>query len=283
LTIEIQVRDLPPFPTVIVDLLTAVDDSRVGQTTISKMLRMEPTLSASVLRLANAAWYGRQPVSDLDAALARIGMGRVAELVTASWMAGVIPPMIPFYQETSEDLWRHSVATAVVAQQLAPKHKVSPQTAFMAGLLHDLGKVAIAINPGSTPQPLEVKDDQRPVDAERALLGRSHDEVGGALAASWRLPADLVEAIRFHHEPHLATTQSRKMLATLVGFGSSVARYFGYGSDVGGLRRSLASETYPLFGLSSEELQVVVLESLDPITALQQAFPTRPAAVRPAS
>jgi hypothetical protein len=71
------------------------------------------------------------------------------------------------------------------------------------------------------------------------------------------------------------------MLATVVSFGSSVARFFGYGNDVGGLRRSLTSDAFPQLGLSSDELQLVVLESLDPITALAQAFPPRAPGARP--
>ena len=188
--------DLPALPTVA--LATHKETSRPGATpgSVAALVATDPALTARVLRLANSAYYGsaRQVAAVADA-VALLGMKSVRNVCllagTYPWLKGALPA----YGLPPGALLDHSLATAVAAHAVAGKAGLDAESAFTAGLLHDLGKIALAMWVTPADGLLKSRED------EARVLGFDHGQTGGELARRWNLPLPLVGAIACHHLP----------------------------------------------------------------------------------
>jgi len=155
------------------------------------------------LRLANSALYsGEGSVMDLRTAVLRLGFDAVANLGTG---AAVIRTLKGGNHLDALKLWQHSVAVGLTAKGvciLARRHGQA-ETAFLTGLLHDIGKIALdTCYPEDYTIVLQkVAEGAYFVDAEREVLGMDHAEAGSLLAAEWSFPQAIVDVIRDHHDP----------------------------------------------------------------------------------
>lgn len=200
---RLKAKTLPSLPLTVVALGEAVQDERCTVDRILGILSKDPSLSATLLRLANSALYaGEVSAMDLRSVILRLGFDAIANLGTG---AAVIRTLRGGTHLDAVQLWQHSVAVGLTAKGvcvLAKRHGQA-ETAFLTGLLHDIGKIAL-----DTCYPKEyalviqqVAEGACAVDAERAILGLDHAEAGALLAADWSFPAAIVEVIRDHHAP----------------------------------------------------------------------------------
>lgn len=198
-----RVKTLPSLPTTVVALGQAVSDDRCTVDRILGILAKDPPLSASLLRLANSiAYSGDNKVSDLRNAVMRLGydailnLGRTAAVIRNFRGANHLDPL---------RLWQHSVAVGMVAKGICRllKKRHLEETAFLAGLLHDIGKIALDLcfTEEYAPVVVAIQEGEFCVDAERRLLGLSHADVGSMVATHWNFSDSLVEVIRDHHSP----------------------------------------------------------------------------------
>jgi putative nucleotidyltransferase with HDIG domain len=199
----LKAKTLPSLPLTVVALGEAVQDERCTVDRILGILSKDPSLSATLLRMANSALYASGgAVMDLRTAVLRLGFNAVANLGTG---AAVIKTLKGGTHLDAVKLWQHSVAVGLTAKGvcvLAKRHGQA-DTAFLTGLLHDIGKVALdTCYPEAYAEVLQkVADGAFFVDAEREVLGMDHAEAGSLLAESWSFPEAIVEVIRDHHEP----------------------------------------------------------------------------------
>jgi len=200
---RLKAHTLPSLPLTVVALGEAVQDERCSVDRILGILSKDPSLSATLLRLANSALYsGEGSVMDLRTAVLRLGFDAVANLGTG---AAVIRTLKGGTHLNALKLWQHSVAVGLTAKGvcvLARRHGQA-ETAFLAGLLHDIGKIALdTCFPEEYAAVLEkVAEGAFFVDAEAEVLGMTHPEAGALLAEDWAFPQAIVEVIRDHHEP----------------------------------------------------------------------------------
>jgi len=202
-TSRLKAKTLPSLPLTVVALGEAVQDERCTVDRILGILSKDPSLSATLLRLANSALYaGEDSVMDLRTAVLRLGFDAVSNLGTG---AAVIRTLKGGNHLDALKLWQHSVAVGLAAKGvciLARRHGQA-ETAFLTGLLHDIGKIALdTCFPEAYAEVLQaVAEGAYFVDAERALLGMDHAEAGALLAAEWSFPQAIVDVIRDHHDP----------------------------------------------------------------------------------
>lgn len=203
---RLKAKALPSLPLTVVALGEAVQDERCTVDRVLGILSKDPPLSAALLRMANSALYaGVGSVMDLRTAVLRLGFDAVSNLGTG---AAVIRTLKGGTHLDALRLWQHSVAVGLTAKGvcvLAKRHGQA-ETAFLTGLLHDIGKIALdTCFPEAYAEVLEkVAEGATFVDAERAVLGMDHAEAGALLAANWSFPQTIVEVIRDHHEPRSA-------------------------------------------------------------------------------
>jgi putative nucleotidyltransferase with HDIG domain len=198
-----RVKNLPSLPTTVVALGQAVADDRCTVDRILSILAKDPPLSASLLRLANSIGFsGDNKVSDLRTAVMRLGydailnLGRTAAVIRVFRNGTHINPLM---------LWQHSVAVGLVAKGICRllRKRYLEETAFLAGLLHDIGKIALdrCFTEEYNPVNEAIFAGEFCVDAEHRILGTTHAEVGSFVAIHWNFSETLVEVIRDHHEP----------------------------------------------------------------------------------
>jgi putative nucleotidyltransferase with HDIG domain len=196
-------RDLPALPSVVLELIQSLGHEELGAAQYAAKISRDQALAAKTLRLANSSFYGRgRQVRSVAEAIGVLGLRTVRGVVTAAGLAGSFKRHAGFDHDA---FWRHSIASALCAQRLASELlRDDADLAFTVGLLHDIGRLALAS--AFAPAYAEVEQWRRDKDwpaseAERAVLGIDHAEVGGLIARQWNFAPAIVDAIREHHAP----------------------------------------------------------------------------------
>ena len=198
-----RVRTLPSMPTTVLALGKAVGDDRCTVDRVLGILAQDPALSAALLRLANSVMYVRDDrVMDLRSAVMRLGFDSIFNLGQS---AAIIRSISGGSHLDRLLLWQHSVAVGLVAKGLCGllRQERHQESAYLAGLLHDIGKIALdqCFPEDYGPVVAAMAAGAVCLEAERAILGVTHAEVGAMVALQWHFPEALVQAIRDHHDP----------------------------------------------------------------------------------
>jgi putative nucleotidyltransferase with HDIG domain len=199
---------VPPIAGIVLDLLRSLDDENLDAAHLAMKIGHDPVLSARVLKVVNSPFYGvAGKVASLQEAVMVLGFSSVRRLALAVSLKGSFPARGQGAADPRR-LWRHSFCVALNAQALAPLCRVDPEAAFSAGLLHDIGRIALlSIDPHGFAAVLEARPWYKDFEAaETAVLGFTHAEFGACLLERWRLPGNLVRAVAFHHRPDTAPT-----------------------------------------------------------------------------
>jgi putative nucleotidyltransferase with HDIG domain len=215
------IERLPSVPNVYCELVEAVADPDANLNDLAAIVERDGAISAKLLQLANSAFFGlRGEVSSISQAITFLGLETVRYLVL---MVGVCEQFHSqhFGHNFLEGVWNHSVQTANLARIIAEAEHTSlamAEQAFVAGLLHDMGKLIFAENLSrSYKEALEfAKLNSRPAwEAERHIFKATHGDVGAYLLELWGLPDCVAKAVALHHEPVAAEGESITPLAII--------------------------------------------------------------------
>jgi putative nucleotidyltransferase with HDIG domain len=192
---------LPPLSTVAIQLQRLTEDD-ADMRTVANAISVDPGLSADVLRMANSALFGaRHTVPGVLHAIVMLGLDRVKALVfTAAFMRFANPARS---EGTMKRCWRHSVACALISDEISSRANTDRDVAYTAGILHDIGRLAMLrlwkIPYGSLLD-AAVPGDAEILEREHAEFAVTHTEAGGYLLRRWRLPQALTAAAEHHHD-----------------------------------------------------------------------------------
>jgi putative nucleotidyltransferase with HDIG domain len=223
----LQVGTLPPLPEALADAQRVLCDEDSSSRACAQALGRDPALSAQVLRLANVAGRGQAGrVASLHDAVLLLGRRKLGLVLTAAAVvARFDAAACPGFDLAG--FWRESLACAIAAQALAGELGADDGLAFTTGLLHDLGRLVLAVHlPAATTQALALaRGHDQPLHwAERELLGIDHAELGALLARHWQFPPAMVAAIAGHHGPgQSAALSGRPSLTDLLQGADTVA------------------------------------------------------------
>ncbi len=234
-TLEARVQSanqLLAMPRVLSEVTALLDDEDATSARIATSLGRDPGLVALVLRIANSPAYAQaRTVDSVERAITLLGRETLRRLVVTGAITRATSRIPDQERLPLEVFWRHSAYCAVIARQLADR--VLPRQAgsvFLAGLLHDLGKLLLFTQSPEAAHraflsSLDVGDALTPQAAEREQLGFDHAELGGALAGHWGLPEILVACVAGHHNPSAAPDEYRMavMLVHLANTGAHLA------------------------------------------------------------
>lgn len=220
-----SVKNLPPAPRVLPQLLALLNDADVDCSRVVELVSLDSSLTASVLQRCNSSFFASgTPADGLDEAVGRIGFRQVYQIVAAVSGSKCLMPAKIHPGLDPGDIWRHSVATAIGSQLVAREVGDDESVAFTAGLMHDIGKTVFvqALDNIYAKLVEEAEQDQQTLFvAEKKRLGVQHAEIGGRLLARWQFPANLVAAVWHHHKPSGA--QPHERLAAQVCLGDMIA------------------------------------------------------------
>lgn len=229
-----RIHELPPLPRALTEALRVVRDDALSADGCARAIEQDATLAARVLRLANSPFYGAcGRVSSVGDAVRLLGLRTVASVVVAVSMRSMLAQW-PGDDNQFQAYWKHAVATATAARELARNAGAEPDEAFLAGLLHDLGRLVLAVflpGPVRLIRALSVSEDIDSRDAEVRVIGRSHDDVGAAVARHWLLPEAIVAAIAWHHTPSAVVEPGAAALAAVVHVADAIAHAMDLSAD----------------------------------------------------
>jgi putative nucleotidyltransferase with HDIG domain len=196
-------RLAPPFPAIAHRVLALVSTEDVDIRAVGDLVKMDASFSAELLRLANSALFGaRREIKNLPQAIAMVGLDRVR---TMSMLVALNRMVRSSLRVASlRKVWVHSLVTAMIGEEAARIVRGGRDTAYTAGLLHNLGTLGLmSAYPEEYARMLEVNDDYGfdLLTTERDLFEIDHCEAGAYLAHDWDFPEELVSAIARHHEP----------------------------------------------------------------------------------
>jgi putative nucleotidyltransferase with HDIG domain len=192
-------------PDVWVKINELVHDTNASAADMADVIQHDPGLTANILKVVNSAYYNlARQVDTVSRAIAIIGTNDLYNLATALTAARVFAN-IPCHLTSPDIFWRHSIATGILARKLASHSSViGSERLYVAGLLHDVGSLLIYSRmPELSSEVLMVANGDEEVlyQAENDIIGFNHAMVSAELLRLWNLPANLVSAVGFHHEP----------------------------------------------------------------------------------
>lgn len=220
------VCSLRPMPVSVTRVLNILDDPCSTAATIAFSIGLDQVLAAQVLRLANSASMGYgQACAALNDAVMRIGFERLRTLVMAAGVTGALSKRLVGYHLGDEYLWHHSLSVAKTTLWLGRQMRYpEPEEAYVAGLLHDMGKLVLDhYMRAEYRRAMEMVLQGRGTlsQIEERLFGIDHGGGGGLMASRWNFPVALTDAICFHHAPSLA--RIKQQLAALVNTANAIA------------------------------------------------------------
>lgn len=196
---------LPPLPAVATRVLEMLqDEDHLELRKLQATIQSDGAMAASILRMANsAAFGGLQEISDLDRAISRLGLQQVASVVVALTAKSRFKSSDANQAKLLQALWDHALVTALAAKRLTALHGGETENAFLAGLLHDVGKLLVlkfaddcdGSTPDKTPVTPFVMDE---------LMTAVHAEMGYETLKSWKIPEVIARVALLHHHPEPA-------------------------------------------------------------------------------
>jgi len=268
-------NDLPTLPAAAIAVIRESESTVGSARTVADLITRDQALSARVLRIANSAYYGMsRQVIDLQESVVLLGMRSVRNLAVIAATYPWMQKPLTGYALEPEAMWAHSFGVGVAAQLIAQKTRaVDPDFAFTAGLLHNVGKVAMSVwldHKLTSVLNLAQRDHLAFDEVERKLLGFDHAEVGGFMAENWNLPESLVLPIRYHHRPNEMPKPELSVDVVHVADFLTMSMGFGLGAD--GLRYNFAVETLSRLRLSSADLDSISTEFIESYTLYEKSI-----------
>ncbi len=265
-----RLRDLPTLPAVAVAMLRDLDNDDLSLDEITEKIALDHSISAKLLRLANSSHYGcNSRVVTLQQATNLLGVQNVKNLIRTTIINQAFPRQTCHgFDFTS--FWQHSVATAVCAELLARSRHMKHEFAFTAGLLHDLGQLALACYYAQAYQQVLAYQQQQDcylIEAELEVLGFSHVDTGFALAQSWHFSEVVSDAIRGHHLP---PTGHGHELAMVVHIADAIAHGLDLSDKENELVPLLSGAAWDTLGLLEAECLAIFRETEMRCDALYQ-------------
>lgn len=248
-------EDLSAPSKVLGRLLLVLGDEGHRRVDVESLMRSDGTLSAKVLRVANSSKFRGREVADIGSAMMRLGEDELSRIAIRASAACMKVESVDGYGMHDGGLWSHGMRCAVAAELLADHCKgVDGGVAYTAGLLLDVGKRVLGVELQDLIEiAFSENEGIRTFDeVEQALLGCTHAEISGALAAEWELPLSLENALRWHHRPQECPDKSP--LVWVCHVADFLAMNLGGGGSVEGLAYRLEDGWQNCIDLEEEEL-----------------------------
>jgi len=260
------IRNLPTLPTIVEKVRVAARDPSIGAQRVAAIIADDPAMAARVLKIANSSLYGgREPIGSLPLAMSRIGVSTACSLATS--MA-----MFDSFGTTAEggfdkrDFWRHSVMCGLAAVVLREKcqarigRRYANDALHLAGLLHDIGKIVLAQHFGDhfLTALEKARSARRPLaEVEAEVMGVDHARIGTWIGLKWKIPDELLQAVRCHHNP-ADCPESMRPLVALIHAANYVCNFGKLGGAGDTAAPVLNVEVKTLLGLTDDDLPVLI-------------------------
>jgi putative nucleotidyltransferase with HDIG domain len=259
------IEELPSLTPVLAKLDAVIADPKSSADDMAKVLKLDPALAGRVLRLANSAYVGLpQSVGSIKSAVVLLGQKRIRSLaITSGILSGFkTTNELPF---ALAHFWRHSIGAALVAESVTKYLRryatIDGDEAFAAGLLHDVGKLAMAC---FHPHLLTSARKRSQIDQVPFYMSEDDDEshvsVGGMVARHWNFPAALSDVLIYHHTPGKNSGDSP--LVSIIHVADIMVHMVGFATFIDEIPPKLDEFSLDAIKMQPEHLRVIASETL---------------------
>jgi putative nucleotidyltransferase with HDIG domain len=271
--IKERLRSIPSLPAAAIEAIRMAHDPDVDFNKLARTIEYDPGLTSNVLRLANSAYFGGMGrIKSMKDAIVRLGLKNVFQMIMASAVAPMVQKEVHGYDLKPGYLWSHSVAVAVGAREIAVCLKRNaPEYSFTAGLLHDIGKLVLGTFVEIDAAAIMQKAFDEGVSfeiAEKSVLGFDHAEIGAALLKQWNIPSEIVDVVRWHHDPENAP--NRDIVLDLVHVADAISMTTGLGTGLDGLNYRTSADVATRLDLTDEIAEKAVVRITDTLEQMPE-------------
>ncbi|NLB64217.1 MAG: HDOD domain-containing protein [Fibrobacter sp.] len=263
-----EISELPALPDVILKSNALLSNPRSSITELGAVISSDQIIAAKIIRVVNSALYGFPGrISSINHALVILGFSAVKNILLTTAILSNFNLKQEIHGFSMQSFWRHSLATGCVAQVLA-LHTLqkNPDEAFVAGLLHDIGKIILTQTlPEKFYKAVEIAHNRNILIAqsEKEIFGFDHSIVGKLLAEKWNLPENLQATIAYHHHPQTLSPHSD--LIKIVHAADIIARGLLIGHPGDKSIPIMDIKTWEHLNINDKEIDEILIESLDAI------------------
>jgi HD-like signal output (HDOD) protein len=237
--IQVFIARMPSLSTTVSKVLETCNNPNASPYDLNRVISLDPVLTGQVLKLINSAYYAlAHPITSLPRAIIMLGLNTVKNLALSLAILGTMGGENILKPISVVDFWTHCLCVGVAAKcmsEIKGASRSECEDAFIAGLLHDLGKMPLSKQfPDMYLQTLERADcDRQPlIEAEDAILGIDHSMVGRLIAEKWQLGKMLIQSLARHHNPDEVNPDQRFFVATIAAANCLANRWqIGFAGD----------------------------------------------------
>ena len=198
-----------------------LDDEQCYTSQIADVIRRDPSMTARLLRLVNSVYYGLStPVSSIEETVFYLGVRQIRQLAVVTPIIEDLQKLAGHSQFPWREFWRHCIATAIITREiLGDVQPASDEADYVAGLLHDVGKIVMAAAFPDHFNQIQWRLREENADLlriETETLGMNHCELGALYLGGQKLPAVTLQAVKYHHDPKHAGRDNRITAAVQV-------------------------------------------------------------------
>lgn len=230
-----HIAKMPSLPTSVTKIMEICNNPTTSPADLNKVISLDPVLMGKVMKLINSAYYGlSKEVTSLVRAIIMLGINTVKNLALSTAVLGSIGKKANFQALNMDGFWRHSLCVGVTSKMVAKKRGIDQKQLeeyFIAGLLHDVGKVPlnnVLAEEYVAAMSLSDRNHHALYKSEKEALGFDHTEIGTLIVDTWKLGNDIRAAITEHHNPADYTGEHKDLLYTV-----SLANYFANINEIG--------------------------------------------------
>ncbi|MDX9753463.1 MAG: HDOD domain-containing protein [bacterium] len=259
-----EIHDVPPLPDVVVDVMRLTREPNTTAKQLTEIIAKDQGLTGNVLRLCNSAYYGLpRTVSSLNQAIMYLGFHTVRNLVLTCSIHNFYNPKSEIYGYQNGGLWIHVLACARVSDLISTKLRMDlKDTAYTAGLLHDIGQLIIGNQIEDTAETIVdmmLNGNMNELQAEEEVVGYTHCMLGAAVADKWNFPTELVHAIQYHHTPNQSVKNI--ILTDIVHLADSVVLAMGFGVALEQIKFSPQPGVLKTLGIDQAFVDTILVEA----------------------
>ncbi len=256
---------LRPIPPVAAQIMALAEDENSSMSEIADLIVHDPSLTASILKICNAAYFGlSRRVDSVRDAIVLLGLDEIIELVLLNATAENFRDEPDGYGLGEGELWQHAVLSAYAAKILAESHGFTSQKhlVFTAALLKDIGKIIMGRFVAFSYEKINILVHSRGYsfnEAEKEVIGINHEELGARVGQKWRFGDQLIYMIRHHHMTDKTARDDPE--TALVYLADIICMMIGFGTGVDGLAYRFYSEVLDRMKLTEKDLQNVIFDT----------------------
>lgn len=255
-----HLKALPTLSRVALEILQSIDNDLIDTATLTQKIANDIGIASRVMRVANSPFFGSSgQISSLKEATLLLGFNSLRGLVTSAAVIQAFPANLAGFNVKA--FWEHGLKIAVCAKLLAQVSHLDAETAFTAGLLHDIGLLTMALIAPEKLQSLNADDGIDNVLAHEAqVFGMHHGQMGGLVTAYWHLPAQICQAIEKHHDQTSVVEGQAPDISDILYVASLYAEYSDTDTTYSPYQKEFIEQAEKRLGLSETELQQLVQE-----------------------